>query len=113
MIRRPPRSTLFPYTTLFRSLGRGDECARAAPALDDALSLETGERVTGGHEADVVNPGQFAFGVDRVTDLQVSALDPFADHVLDLLVGRRVTVPADSHHRPYVRRRPHPSPTPS
>src|SRR2546430_7559210 len=24
MIRRPPRSTLFPYTTLFRSLGLGD-----------------------------------------------------------------------------------------
>src|SRR5256885_3924031 len=28
MIRRPPRSTLFPYTTLFRSRGRG---ARAPP----------------------------------------------------------------------------------
>src|SRR2546430_11025202 len=25
MIRRPPRSTLFPYTTLFRSLHSGDE----------------------------------------------------------------------------------------
>src|SRR5690349_23491934 len=25
MIRRPPRSTLFPYTTLFRSVGVGDE----------------------------------------------------------------------------------------
>src|SRR3712207_8961200 len=25
MIRRPPRSTLFPYTTLFRSRGEGDE----------------------------------------------------------------------------------------
>src|SRR5256885_16865183 len=25
MIRRPPRSTLFPYTTLFRSLGAGKE----------------------------------------------------------------------------------------
>src|SRR2546430_8584887 len=25
MIRRPPRSTLFPYTTLFRSLGDGQE----------------------------------------------------------------------------------------
>src|SRR5690348_17405149 len=25
MIRRPPRSTLFPYTTLFRSGGVGDE----------------------------------------------------------------------------------------
>src|SRR2546427_12517462 len=24
MIRRPPRSTLFPYTTLFRSLATGD-----------------------------------------------------------------------------------------
>src|SRR3712207_739254 len=23
MIRRPPRSTLFPYTTLFRSMGKG------------------------------------------------------------------------------------------
>src|SRR3712207_8501067 len=25
MIRRPPRSTLFPYTTLFRSIGKGIE----------------------------------------------------------------------------------------
>src|SRR5947207_7198825 len=24
MVRRPPRSTLFPYTTLFRSRGNGD-----------------------------------------------------------------------------------------
>src|SRR3712207_6871228 len=27
MIRRPPRSTLFPYTTLFRSLGEPDHAA--------------------------------------------------------------------------------------
>src|SRR2546426_8108226 len=27
MIRRPPRSTLFPYTTLFRSPARGDDRA--------------------------------------------------------------------------------------
>src|SRR5438094_3941683 len=27
MLRRPPRSTLFPYTTLFRSLQRGDVAA--------------------------------------------------------------------------------------
>src|SRR2546429_6878243 len=26
MIRRPPRSTLFPYTTLFRSLAGQDSC---------------------------------------------------------------------------------------
>src|SRR2546429_4155582 len=30
MIRRPPRSTLFPYTTLFRSLSRLDGPQRAA-----------------------------------------------------------------------------------
>src|SRR2546430_9239983 len=29
MIRRPPRSTLFPYTTLFRSLQRHCECRRS------------------------------------------------------------------------------------
>src|SRR2546425_8607002 len=27
MIRRPPRSTLFPYTTLFRSTERDESCA--------------------------------------------------------------------------------------
>src|SRR2546422_6140179 len=32
MIRRPPRSTLFPYTTLFRSLAR-----RGARLLHDAV----------------------------------------------------------------------------
>src|SRR6266542_1267383 len=31
MIRRPPRSTLFPYTTLFRSLARGAACRAARP----------------------------------------------------------------------------------
>src|SRR5258707_12095938 len=30
MIRRPPRSTLFPYTTLFRSLGTARHCERRA-----------------------------------------------------------------------------------
>src|SRR2546427_5264100 len=35
MIRRPPRSTLFPYTTLFRSRGRR---RGPAPRLADALS---------------------------------------------------------------------------
>src|SRR3989454_3469619 len=35
MIRRPPRSTLFPYTTLFRSLA-----ARAADQLADLVRVE-------------------------------------------------------------------------
>src|SRR5437660_6469524 len=40
MIRRPPRSTLFPYTTLFRSLlGEGRRLARGdvGPPVGDVL----------------------------------------------------------------------------
>src|ERR1041385_9346630 len=33
MIRRPPRSTLFPYTTLFRSKGRGEAQEQGAVGL--------------------------------------------------------------------------------
>src|SRR5437868_12714098 len=33
MIRRPPRSTLFPYTTLFRSKRRSCRCRRAGGKL--------------------------------------------------------------------------------
>src|SRR5437588_2988529 len=35
MIRRPPRSTLFPYTTLFRSTGAGRRHHRTARHADD------------------------------------------------------------------------------
>src|SRR3712207_7614681 len=53
MIRRPPRSTLFPYTTLFRS-NRGNHFVdRGILTEDHALQLgvERGERraVVGGH----------------------------------------------------------------
>src|SRR2546427_9497139 len=43
MIRRPPRSTLFPYTTLFRSAVE----RRAHPASDRASDREIGKRETG------------------------------------------------------------------
>src|SRR2546430_3377266 len=33
MIRRPPRSTLFPYTTLFRSVFRNAERSMGVPVL--------------------------------------------------------------------------------
>src|SRR3712207_7633111 len=37
MIRRPPRSTLFPYTTLFRSLSTTVADLRFAKPLDEEL----------------------------------------------------------------------------
>src|SRR2546425_13375658 len=54
MIRRPPRSTLFPYTTLFRSAG-ADQHGGLAGGECLALHPEPGEVETaggGGHELD-------------------------------------------------------------
>src|SRR3712207_8059392 len=39
MIRRPPRSTLFPYTTLFRSEGALAQLAREEPSHELGLLL--------------------------------------------------------------------------
>src|SRR2546426_9363011 len=65
MIRRPPRSTLFPYTTLFRSMNLlspnksvtinpgAVKPAKAAPALSTTAS---GSVAAGGEGADVAHP---------------------------------------------------------
>src|SRR5690554_7447727 len=39
MLRRPPRSTLFPYTTLFRSLGEVDQVSVAVACEVELLRL--------------------------------------------------------------------------
>src|SRR2546423_7011716 len=45
MIRRPPRSTLFPYTTLFRSRdGLQREAERHQRARADAVRQDSGQR---------------------------------------------------------------------
>src|SRR3712207_8971664 len=44
MIRRPPRSTLFPYTTLFRSDDHVDRAARVPTAGGGAGTAAAGER---------------------------------------------------------------------
>src|SRR5688572_31346498 len=46
MIRRPPRSTLFPYTTLFRSLERDAEIAEAERVLHTRSDAELQARGT-------------------------------------------------------------------
>src|SRR2546429_6661306 len=50
MIRRPPRSTLFPYTTLFRSIE--DETARDC-LLYRVEDLLPGDALVGGNKANV------------------------------------------------------------
>src|SRR3712207_7351874 len=50
MIRRPPRSTLFPYTTLFRSQGVGEE---GKAALGGAVGGSVRHPALAEHRADV------------------------------------------------------------
>src|SRR5256885_12024730 len=59
MIRRPPRSTLFPYTTLFRSRDLGTEYGFLPADLDSLTPPPTGEA------AFVLGPN---FGLTNLTD---------------------------------------------
>src|SRR3712207_8543875 len=60
MIRRPPRSTLFPYTTLFRSLAEllavclGDKWASEAESLGVVAQGTAYQLRTGGHVTPLV-----------------------------------------------------------
>src|SRR2546430_8424935 len=60
MIRRPPRSTLFPYTTLFRSRSERPRL-RSAHADDFQQSLVVRERLS----SDLLGAREFGFKVDR------------------------------------------------
>src|SRR2546426_7290222 len=56
MIRRPPRSTLFPYTTLFRSRGQGGlevhPAGSGVPAPGDGLVDQVGDAAGHDHQQD-------------------------------------------------------------
>src|SRR5256885_17163656 len=61
MIRRPPRSTLFPYTTLFRSPQNHDELtyyAHPLPIWDGLNRLQTRDNrvLLAGDAAGLINP---------------------------------------------------------
>src|ERR1044072_7091913 len=54
MIRRPPRSTLFPYTTLFRSIGYHSPEIREA--ADEVRSGQRALTNSGGNTRDLRDP---------------------------------------------------------
>src|SRR5258707_7188391 len=61
MIRRPPRSTLFPYTTLFRSVG---ELVSEAPGGPDRIVHTVHARGGQGWESDHLEPFLFCEHTD-------------------------------------------------
>src|SRR3712207_7034453 len=52
MIRRPPRSTLFPYTTLFRSLGLAPRLRLPSVVVEIVAGIVIGPSVLGWVEID-------------------------------------------------------------
>src|SRR3712207_9135414 len=82
MIRRPPRSTLFPYTTLFRSGGAG-----SAVTLRGVAHLDH----------DVVRTDAGALDLEVAPDARSEVRDPAAVPARRLRVLARPGQP--SHHR--------------
>src|SRR3712207_8225907 len=65
MIRRPPRSTLFPYTTLFRSRS-ADEAHRPVPLQEHRIGVEIVRRRDGVEdEVEAAGMGLHLIRIDR------------------------------------------------
>src|SRR3712207_1276093 len=77
MIRRPPRSTLFPYTTLFRSISFGDKLAPTASfsSANPDIKWETTRMADFGFDLGLLN-----------NDLRIS-FDAFDNRTSNILVN--------------------------
>src|SRR5258708_17364678 len=98
MIRRPPRSTLFPYTTLFRSCRklRGNR-------LPDLPALALARRAARAHGGSLITrsrEGTCERSEEHTSELQSP------DHLVCRLLLEKKKTPKALHPRPAVRRRP-------
>src|SRR2546426_9067715 len=73
MIRRPPRSTLFPYTTLFRSRAHGNRFVFMSPS-NDMRFLGT-MKLQGDNITDYPPPGNLAGVVGLAVDRKSTRLN--------------------------------------
>src|SRR2546429_5398533 len=86
MIRRPPRSTLFPYTTLFRSAG-SSSTTRAACSPSSARRARRSIGSRGGRPAS----SSSAPGTDRRSEEHTSELQSRLHLVCRLLLEKKKT----------------------
>src|SRR5690348_17472021 len=99
MIRRPPRSTLFPYTTLFRSLA--DRLGAAVEQLGVVLDEVAGSEPTAGllvgdeREDDVAGrlaPGAHPVPQDRKST-RLNSSHPSISYAVFCLKKKKKTIP--------------------
>src|SRR5258706_5983962 len=108
MIRRPPRSTLFPYTTLFRSyrrcrqlasalekvgIGVGDTVAIMAPNIPEMYEAHFGVPMTGG----VLN--SLNTRLDARSEEHTSELQSLTNLVCRLLLEKKKCQPSKQWRR--------------
>src|SRR4051794_41737560 len=94
MIRRPPRSTLFPYTTLFRSLGVGLLLRSRRQARDGLDSLPSSRLRRASLQAEIEHEG-------KRSEEHTSELQSPVHLVCRLLLEKK----KNTHRRPLHRRR--------
>src|SRR3712207_7861459 len=90
MIRRPPRSTLFPYTTLFRSLSL--RWSEIAPNTTSSSSSPTQASVTYGRPS-----GSIVATCARRSEEHTSELQSRQYLVCRLLLDKKITLRASEH----------------
>src|SRR3712207_8557356 len=88
MIRRPPRSTLFPYTTLFRSRPRGQNPGQAASEAEHGAASS----------ADCSQPGLSRSSVVLRSEEHTSELQSRQYLVCRLLLEKKKTIAKLSIH---------------
>src|SRR5437867_6105189 len=70
MLRRPPRSTLFPYTTLFRSVGAPHRGHPESSGAEGGVSADLPERHRRDHEALRAPAGEAPRSEEHTSELQ-------------------------------------------
>src|SRR2546421_5685317 len=99
MIRRPPRSTLFPYTTLFRSRARISRSTRSAimrsrSESSNRFMASVASRIDRGHES--------VRALDRKSTRLNSSHDQISYAVFCLKKKKEYTKDSDLHHERYA-----------
>src|SRR3712207_7147122 len=96
MIRRPPRSTLFPYTTLFRSdlLGNGQALLLQPPQLGVDLR---GQGVPEVRDGDVHALRELVRSEEHTSELQSRQY-----LVCRLLLEKITSTACNNHHIPHI-----------
>src|SRR5256885_7330017 len=96
MIRRPPRSTLFPYTTLFRSLpSAGDDRIAAGYPMQSFAHTHDLQGRTNGVGKMLRDPGNQRVGFPHMrSEEHTSELQSPCNLVCRLLLEKKITLTA-------------------